>query len=116
VLPQPVLRTGSPRTAAQLAAAGMGVALVPFSALTPRTGATVRSLDPVEVRDVIAIVAAPHDDLLRRFVGDLKRRGLPDSRVAHLTEARSRRSTATIGTADDAAAYVRPVLERSVSG
>jgi DNA-binding transcriptional LysR family regulator len=82
VLPQPVLRTGSPRTAAQLAAAGMGVALVPFSALTPRTGATVRSIDPVEVRDVIAIVAAPHDELLRRFVGDLKRRGLPDSRVA----------------------------------
>lgn len=79
VLPQPVLRTGSPRTAAQLAAAGMGVALVPFSALTSRTGATVRSIDPVEVRDVIAIVAAPHDALLRRFVGDLKRRGLPDS-------------------------------------
>jgi DNA-binding transcriptional LysR family regulator len=97
VLPPPVLRTGSPRTAAQLAAAGMGVALVPFSALTSRTDATVRSVDPVEVRDVIAIVAAPHDDLLRRFVGDLKRRGLPDSRVAHLTEAGSRRSTATIG-------------------
>ena len=68
VLPQPVLRTGSPRTAAQLAAAGMGVALVPFSALTARTGATVRSIDPVELRDVIVIVAAPHDDLLRRFV------------------------------------------------
>jgi DNA-binding transcriptional LysR family regulator len=97
VLPQPVLRTRSPRTAAQLAAAGMGVALVPFSALTSRTDATVRSIDPVEVRDVIAIVAAPHDDLLRRFVCDLKRRGLPDSRVAHLTEAGSRRSTATIG-------------------
>ena len=97
MLPQPVLRTRSPRTAAQLAAAGMGVALVPFSALTSRTDATVRSIDPVEVRDVIAIVAAPHDDLLRRFVCDLKRRGLPDSRVAHLTEAGSRRSTATIG-------------------
>jgi DNA-binding transcriptional LysR family regulator len=82
VLPPPVLRTGSPRTAAQLAAAGMGVALVPFSALTPRTDATVRSIDPVEIRDVIAIVAAPHDDLLRRFVRDLKRRGLPESRVA----------------------------------
>ena len=86
-LPQPVLRTGSPRTAAQLAAAGMGVALVPVSALTPRPDATVRSIDPVEVRDVIAIVAAPHDDLLRRFVSDLKRRGLPDSRVPHLTQA-----------------------------
>jgi DNA-binding transcriptional LysR family regulator len=90
VLPQPVLRTGSPRTAAQLAAAGMGVALVPFSALISRSAATVRSIDPVEVRDLIAIVAAPHDDLLRRFVSDLKRRGLPESRVPHLTETGAR--------------------------
>ena len=77
-LPQPALRTGSPRTAAQLAAAGMGVAIVPFSALTPPPDGTIRSLDPPELRDVIAIIAAPHDDLLRRFVGDLKRHGLPD--------------------------------------
>jgi DNA-binding transcriptional LysR family regulator len=81
VLPPPTLRTGSPRTAAQLAAAGMGVAVVPFSALTPQPGGTIRSLDPPELRDVIAVVAAPHDDLLRRFVSDLKRRGLPDSRL-----------------------------------
>jgi len=85
VLPRPTLRTGSPRTAAQLAAAGMGVAIVPFSALTPRPGGTIRSLDPPELRDVIAIVAAPHDDLLRRFVADLKRRGLPDSRLPSLS-------------------------------
>jgi DNA-binding transcriptional LysR family regulator len=84
VLPEPGLRTGSPRTAAQLAAAGMGVAIVPFSALTPRPDATVRSFDPPELRDVIIVVAAPHDDLLRRFVADLKRRGLPDSRVSDL--------------------------------
>ena len=38
VLPQPALRTGSPRTAAQLAAAGMGVTIVPFSALDPAAG------------------------------------------------------------------------------
>jgi DNA-binding transcriptional LysR family regulator len=81
VLPQPALRTGSPRTAAQLAAAGMGVAVVPFSALTPLPGATIRSFDPPELRDVVACVAAPHDDLLRRFVSDLKRGGLPDSRL-----------------------------------
>jgi DNA-binding transcriptional LysR family regulator len=86
VLPQPTLRTGSPRTAAQLAAVGMGVAVVPFSALTPRPGGTIRSLDPPELRDVIVIVAAPHDDLLRRFVSDLKQRGLPDSRIAHLSQ------------------------------
>ena len=86
VLPQPALRTGSPRTAAQLAAVGMGVTIVPFSALTPWPGGTIRSIDPVELRDVVVVVAAPHDDLLRRFVADLKRRGLPDSRMAHLSQ------------------------------
>jgi len=80
-LPVPALRTGSPRTAAQLAAAGMGVTLAPFSALTPWPGGTVRSLDPPELRDVVAIVAAPHDDLLRRFTADLKQRGLPTARL-----------------------------------
>jgi DNA-binding transcriptional LysR family regulator len=87
-LPPPALRTASPRTAAQLAAAGMGVTIVPFSALTPRPSGTIRSLAPVELRDVVVIVAAPHDDLLRRFVGDLKRRGLPDSCVSQLREPR----------------------------
>ncbi len=87
VLPQPALRTGFPRTAAQLAAAGMGVTVVPFSALAPLPAATVRSLDPPELRDVIVIVAAPHDDLLRRFVCDLKRRGLPESRISGRTAA-----------------------------
>jgi len=86
VLPQPVLRTGSPRTAAQLAAKGMGVTIAPLSALTPPPGGTIRSLDPPELRDVVAIVAAPHDDLLRRFVRDLKHRGLPGSRVSELSQ------------------------------
>ena len=84
VLPEPALRTGSPRTAAQLAAAGMGVTIVPYSALTLPPHGTIRSFDPVELRDVIVIVAAPHDHLVRRFVRDLKRRGLPDSRIPHL--------------------------------
>ena len=80
-LPAPALRTGSPRTAAQLAAAGMGVAIVPFSALGALPAATIRSFDPPELRDVVTIVAAPHDDLLRRFAGDLRQRGLPGARV-----------------------------------
>jgi len=88
VLPQPALRTGSPRTAAQLAAAGMGVTIVPFSALTPLPGATIRSLDPPALRDVIVTVAAPHDDLMRRFAGDLKRRGLPSSCISHVHQPR----------------------------
>jgi DNA-binding transcriptional LysR family regulator len=107
VLPQPALRTGSPRTAAQLAAAGMGVAIVPFSALTPRPGGTIRSIDPPELRDVIAIVAAPHDDLLRRFVADLKRRGLPDSHMPHLSQAEPRSGPA------DAAVIPGPFAARS---
>jgi DNA-binding transcriptional LysR family regulator len=85
VLPQPALRTSSPRTAVQLAAAGMGVTIAPFSALAPLPGGTIRPLDPPELRDVIVITAAPHDDLLRRFVRDLRRRGLPDSRLADLS-------------------------------
>ena len=83
---QPALRTGSPRTAAQLAAAGMGVAIVPFSALIPRPGGTIKSIDPVELREVVVVVAAPHDELLQRFVSDLKGRGLPASRMAHLSQ------------------------------
>jgi DNA-binding transcriptional LysR family regulator len=93
VLPEPAVRTGSPRTAAQLAAVGMGVTIVPYSALTPLPGGTIRSLDPPELRDVIVLVATPHDDLLRRFVRDLKRRGLPDSR---LSPARPRSGPALI--------------------
>src|ERR1700733_6806397 len=82
LLPRPALRTASPRTAAQLAAAGMGVAIVPASALTPRPEATVRPFDPPALRDVIVVVAAPHDALVRRFVADLKERGLPMPRIS----------------------------------
>jgi hypothetical protein len=59
----------------------MGVTVVSYSALTPRPDATIRSLDPPELRDVVLIVAAPHDGLLRRFAADLKWRGLPDARL-----------------------------------
>jgi DNA-binding transcriptional LysR family regulator len=79
-LPQPVLRTTRPRTAAQLALGGLGVAIVPFATLTPALGGTVRALDPVELREVIVTVAVPHDDLLCRFADDLRRQGLPASR------------------------------------
>jgi hypothetical protein len=38
-----------------------------------------------ELRDVIVVVAAPHDALVRRFVADLKQRGLPLARTVSAT-------------------------------
>jgi DNA-binding transcriptional LysR family regulator len=58
----PVLRTRSPRTAGQLAGAGMGVTIVPASALVALSSGVVRRLNPRVHRDVIAIIAAPADD------------------------------------------------------
>jgi DNA-binding transcriptional LysR family regulator len=101
VLPAPALRTGFPRTAAQLAAAGMGAALVPFSALSPLPGAVIRSLDPPELRDLVVTLAAPHDDLLRRFATDLTRRGLPTARLP----SSQTRATVMPGDPDPVAAY-----------
>jgi DNA-binding transcriptional LysR family regulator len=77
VVLNPVLRTRSPRTAAQLAAAGMGVTIVPVSALAARPTGVVRKLRPMVKRDVVGIVAAPSDTLMQRFLADLHRRGLP---------------------------------------
>jgi hypothetical protein len=53
------------------------VAVVPVSALTPRPDATIRSFDPPELRDVTITVAAPHNELVARFVADLKKHGVP---------------------------------------
>ena len=77
VVLNPVLRTRSPRTAAQLAAAGMGVSIVPVSALAPRPSGVVRRLHPAIKRDIVAVVAAPTDTLVQMFVADIRRRALP---------------------------------------
>ncbi|HEY1842344.1 MAG TPA: LysR family transcriptional regulator [Mycobacterium sp.] len=74
-----VLRTRSPSTAAQLAAAGMGVTIVPVSALVPRPTGVIRRLGPTVKVDVIAMVAAPADTLVQAFIADLHRHGLPNS-------------------------------------
>lgn len=73
----PVLRTRSPRTAAQLAGAGMGVTIVPVSAMAGRPVDTVRRLEPRVLRNIVAITTAPSDILVQRFIADLRRRGLP---------------------------------------
>jgi DNA-binding transcriptional LysR family regulator len=81
------LRTFSPRTAAQLAGAGLGVSIVPASALAGRVSAVVRRMEPRVHRDVVAITLIPSDALVRRFIADLKRRGLPQvETAAHLDQ------------------------------
>ncbi|NMO49735.1 LysR family transcriptional regulator [Actinoplanes sp. TBRC 11911] len=73
----PVLHTRNQCTAAALAMAGLGVTIVPVSALCGRDDGTVRPLQPQLYRDIVATLAAPTDQLTRRFVADLQRRGLP---------------------------------------
>jgi DNA-binding transcriptional LysR family regulator len=73
----PVVRTISPRTAAHLAAAGLGVTVVPASALVSGPSGVVRRLRPMVKRDIIAMVAAPSDTLVQEFIADLHRHGLP---------------------------------------
>ena len=72
-----VLRTRSPCTAVQLAAAGIGVAIVPVSALPSRAPGAVRRLRPMITIEVVAMVAAPSDTLAQQFVADIHRRGIP---------------------------------------
>src|SRR5262249_42046568 len=74
----PVVRTRSPRTAALLAAGGVGVTIVPISALVPRPVGVVRQLDPLVKGDVIALVGTPADALAQAFITDLRRRGVPN--------------------------------------
>jgi DNA-binding transcriptional LysR family regulator len=77
VVLNPVLRTRSPRTAAQLAAGGIGATLVPISAVGPAPLGVVRRLRPAVQRDVIAVVASPSDTLVHQFLTDIHRGGLP---------------------------------------
>ncbi|MER6945810.1 LysR family transcriptional regulator [Nonomuraea sp. NPDC000554] len=72
-----VTRTRQAATAAQLAGAGIGVALVPTTALTSPFPGALRRLQPQLTREVIALVANPSDTLVRRFAADIRRNGVP---------------------------------------
>ncbi|HEY3714655.1 MAG TPA: LysR substrate-binding domain-containing protein [Jatrophihabitantaceae bacterium] len=72
----PVVRTRSASTAAQLAGSGLGAALVPTSALTTGAGGALRRLSPPLTRDVVANMSGTGDALVQRFVRDLQKRGL----------------------------------------
>jgi DNA-binding transcriptional LysR family regulator len=79
-----VLRTRGPNSAAQLAAAGMGVTIAPLSTLVPLPDGAIRSLDPMVMRDIVIATTSTQDALIREFVGDLLQHGLPSqAKEAH---------------------------------
>ncbi|POM24791.1 HTH-type transcriptional regulator GltC [Actinomadura rubteroloni] len=88
------MRTRQSATAARLAAAGLGAALVPTSALAASFAGTLRRLDPVLRRDVVTLVGRPGDPVVRRFEADLLRRGVPVPRAITAKLAPGRRSPA----------------------
>ena len=87
-----VTRTRQATTAAQLASAGLGVALVPTTALPSSFPGAVRPLEPPLTRAVVVLLANPSDPLAQRFDADVRRRGVPvpAAIAAQLSEARQR--------------------------
>ncbi|QNE17220.1 LysR family transcriptional regulator [Kribbella qitaiheensis] len=73
----PVMRTRQTTTAAELAAAGLGIALVPTTALTSGYAGAIRRLDPPLTRDIVVLTPTTDDPVVGAFVKELLRRGLP---------------------------------------
>ena len=76
VRPEPVMSTSITAAAPQLAAAGMGVAITPVSAVSAGLPAAIRSFSPKWVRQLIAVTPAQPDSLAARFITDLRVRGV----------------------------------------
>ena len=77
VVLNPVMRTRQTSTAAELAAAGLGIALVPTTALAAGYTGTVRRLDPPLTRDIVVLTPTTDDPVVRTFAKRLCSRGLP---------------------------------------
>ncbi len=88
VRPEPVMRTSVTTAAPQLAAAGLGVAVSPVSAVSPGFPGAVRSFSPRWVRQLVALRPATSDPLTDRFVEDLRAHGVgvPEDVRAQLAE------------------------------
>ena len=76
VRPEPVMRTSVTAAAPQLAAAGLGVAVCPASAVSDGLPGAVRSFTPRWVRQLVAVTPAAPDPLAARFISDLRRHGV----------------------------------------
>lgn len=73
---EPVMRTAVTAAAPQLAAAGLGVAVCPVSAVGAGFPGAIRSFSPRWIRQLVAVTPATPDPLAARFIEDLRARGL----------------------------------------
>ncbi len=76
VRPETVMRTSVTAAAPQLAAAGLGVAVTPISAVSAGLPGAVRSFSPRWIRQLIAVSPGALDPLAARFVTSLSTRGV----------------------------------------
>ncbi|MBY8343453.1 LysR family transcriptional regulator [Streptomyces spinosirectus] len=76
VRPEPVMRTSVTVAAPQLAAAGLGVAVCPVSAISAGFPGAVRSFSPDWVRQLVAVTSTTADPLAARFIADMRRHGV----------------------------------------
>lgn len=76
VRPEPVMRTSVTTAAPQLAAAGLGIAVCPVSAVSAGFPGAVRSFSPQWVRKLVAVTAAAPDPLAAQFIGNLRSHGV----------------------------------------
>jgi DNA-binding transcriptional LysR family regulator len=74
--PETVMRTAVTATAPQLAAAGLGVAVCPVSAISAGFPGAVRSFSPRWVRQLAAVTPAAPDPLTARFIANLRSHGV----------------------------------------
>jgi DNA-binding transcriptional LysR family regulator len=71
-----VVRTAVTTHAPQLAAAGLGVTVVPVSAISAGFSGAVRSFEPRWTRRLVAVTLTPRDPLTAQLVSDLRSAGL----------------------------------------
>ncbi|WP_053846604.1 LysR family transcriptional regulator [Streptomyces sp. NRRL B-24085] len=76
VQPEAVMRTSVTVAAPQLAAAGLGVAVCPVSAVTAGFPGVVRPFSPRWTRQLMAVTSAGPDPLVARFIAGLRRHGV----------------------------------------
>lgn len=83
-----VVRTAVTTHAPQLAAAGLGVAVVPVSAIPAGFSGAVRPFEPRWTRRLVAMTTTPRDPLVAQLVADLRTAGLhvPDDVVQQLEQ------------------------------